>query len=163
MSEQAVIDSLEFARTAQSLSGTLPVARFARLAESLTDHAGTVAFSIVGGVDAWQRPKLHITVRGDIHLRCQRCLRAWNFHVETDSDVLVLKDAGVAEELEDLDGIPADAHTDVAALIEDEVLLALPVSPRHPEGQCKPAFENEITQEEKKASPFAVLAKLKKD
>ena len=44
----------------------------------------------------------------------------------------------------------------VLELIEDEVLLALPISPRH--GECRPsaAVENEYGP-----SPFAVLAKLK--
>jgi uncharacterized protein len=50
---------------------------------------------------------------------------------------------------------------DVLSLIEDEIILGLPVSPRHEQGECTPGGreEGKTTRE---ASPFAALAALKK-
>jgi uncharacterized protein len=48
---------------------------------------------------------------------------------------------------------------DLLALIEDEVILSLPLAPRHDEGQCESV---ERRKSDEKPSPFAVLAKLKR-
>ena len=49
---QTVIDSLEFARTGQTLRGSLPLLGLARLKDSLADALGTVEFEVRGGEDA---------------------------------------------------------------------------------------------------------------
>ena len=74
---------------------------------------------------------------------------------------MLLLEAGVAGEsagVDDLDAVAADAELDVWSLVEDEVLLALPIAPRHAEGACQAAGESVLKQ---RASPFAVLAGLK--
>jgi uncharacterized protein len=162
MSARAVIDSLDFARNSQQLSGEVQVVQLARLADSLFDGAGELKYQLVGGCDARQRPRLQLAVAGSINLRCQRCLGSLAYPVAVEASLLVLTDkaGGETAELDDLDGVPADAHTDVWELIEDEVLLAVPLSPRHPEGLCEAAVD---TSQDRAASPFAVLAKLKQD
>ncbi len=62
------------------------------------------------------------------------------------------------EDDDEMDAIEAETRLDVLALIEEELLLGLPFAPRHTEGECAPAA-NDLQQ---KASPFAVLAGLKK-
>jgi uncharacterized protein len=74
---------------------------------------------------------------------------------------LLLLPADRLDEVEDddeVDAIEAEPRLDVLALIEEELLLGLPFAPRHPDGECAPAT-NGLQQ---KASPFAVLAGLKK-
>jgi len=162
MSAQAVIDSLEFAHTGQRMQGEVKVAQLTRLADSLYDAGGDLRFSLAGGDDAERRPRLSVTVEGEINLRCQRCLGSLVYPVAVESSLLVLtgKAGGETAEMDDLDGIPADPHTEVRALIEDEVLLAIPIAPRHPEGQCSAAVK---TTKNRAASPFAALAKLKQN
>ncbi len=157
-----VIDTLEFARSGQELEGKIEVAELERLADSLFDNVGTLAFDIRGSYDARQRPHLRLRVEGEISLKCQRCLGRLRYPVSVESSLLVLT-SGVsteAAEIDDLDGVPADPHTDVRALVEDEVLLAVPYAPRHPEGQCSTLAK---AGEGRAASPFAVLARLKQD
>ncbi len=162
MSARAVIDSLEFARSSQQLEGEVEVAQLLRVADSLFDSAGGLKYKLTGGLDARQRPRLGLTVAGSINLRCQRCLGSLAYPIVVDANLLVLTDkaGGETAEFDDLDGVPADPHTDVWGLIEDEVLLALPLSPRHPEGLCNPAVD---TSQDRAKSPFAALAKLKQD
>ena len=158
----AVIDSLEFARSGQQVQGAIAVAQLTRLADSLFDARGDLNFTLSGGYDAERRPRLNLKVEGDINLKCQRCLGSLAFPVAVGSSLLVLTGGagGETAEIEDLDGIPADPHTDVWALIEDEVLLAIPIAPRHAEGQCSAAV---TTTREHGVSPFAALAKLRQD
>jgi uncharacterized protein len=160
-SQPVTIDSLEFARTGQRLTGELDVRQLGRLADSLFERDGKLHFELVGGYDGKDRPVLRAQVAGDLSLRCQRCLGSLPHRLEIDSQVLVLtsRTATTAEELEDLDGIPADPRTDVMALLEDEVLLALPMAPRHAEGVC------EIATDEKQPAPsaFAALGRLKRN
>jgi uncharacterized protein len=79
--------------------------------------------------------------------------------VSVQANLLLLTDeaGGETAEIDDLDGVPADAHADVWSLVEDEILLAIPLAPRHAEEQCSPAVK---AAGNRTASPFAALAKL---
>ena len=160
MSARAVIDSLEFSRGGQHLRGTVPVVELARLVDSLFDSGGELAFEVTGGRDDRQRPRVQLAVAGSINLTCQRCLGSFAYAVAVQTNLLVLTEQAENEtaDFDDLDGIPADAHTDVWSIVEDEILLAIPLSPRHAEGQCSQAVKAAV---DSAASPFAVLAKLK--
>ena len=162
MASAMVIDSLEFARNGEQLQGAVSVAQLARLTDSLFDAAGRLNYRLQGGYDARQRPRLNLSVEGEINLRCQRCLGRLPYSVAVESTLLVLTAGSTPEiaEIDDLDGIPADAHTDVWALVEDEVLLAIPFAARHAEGLCSTAVK---ISDDRAASPFAVLADLKRD
>jgi uncharacterized protein len=159
MSARVVIDSVEFARTGQQMSGVAPVGEFARLADSLFDAGGELKFELTGGSDSRQRLRLKLAVAGSINLQCQRCLGSLAFPVAVQANLLVLtgEAGGETAEIDDLDGVPANAQTDVWSLVEDEILLAIPLAPRHAEEQCSPAVN---AAGKPAASPFAALAKL---
>ena len=163
MSARAVIDSLEFAVTGGQLHGEAPVAQFERLCRQPVRCHGQAKISADWRLDARRRPRLQLSVEGVINLRCQRCLGSLIYPVAVESSLLVLAGktgGGETAEIDDLDGIPADSHTDVWGLVEDEVLLAIPIAPRHAEGQCNAAMDS---APQRAASPFAVLARLKQD
>jgi len=159
MSARAVIDSVEFARTGESLSGDAPVGELARLADSLFDACGKLHYELKGGSDSKQRLRLQLAVTGTINLRCQRCLGSLAYPIDVQTNLLVLAQqaGGETAEIDDLDGVPADAHTDVWSLVEDEILLGIPLAPRHAEEECSPAVK---VSGNRAASPFAALAKL---
>jgi len=162
-STQTVIDSLEFARTGQTLRGSLSLPGLTRLKESLADAVGTVEFEVTGGQDARGRPILTVSIRGMLRLQCQRCLEALDHPLQVlNTLMLVAAGAGAAGELddEDVEWIEASRELGVASLVEDEILLSLPYAPRHEEGACRPvgaAIADGAT-----GSPFAALAALKR-
>ena len=159
MPEPMVVDSLEFARTAQQVAGTVAVAELIRVADQLFYDQGVIEYVITGRFDSRKRPRLNVEIRGEIHLCCQRCLRSLPYRLDTASDLLVLSGGNSeANDLGDLDGVAADPHTDILALVEDEVLLALPMVPRHPIGQCEIELHSDSLQE---ASPFGVMKQFK--
>lgn len=137
---QTVIDSLEFARTGQSLRGSLSLPGLTRLQGSLADALGTVEFELNGGHDARGRPNLRVVVRGTLHLQCQRCLGALDHPLQV-LNTLLLATAGEAKaggpDEEDAEWVEASGNFDVAALVEDEILLSLPYAPKHEEGSCR--------------------------
>jgi len=161
---RAVIDSLEFARTGQSLSGSLPVPALARLQDSLFDELGEVRFEARGGHDARRRLVLTLEISGVLHLQCQRCLGALDYALRLSSTLLLGSKIEVESNSLD-DGqeewIEASAELDVADLVEEEILLSLPYAPRHGEGHCPPGARAAAGGD--KVTAFAKLAALKRN
>lgn len=78
---------------------------------------------------------LHLEVSGSLPLACQRCLEAVPFELDVDILLELLPEGAEMsqDELEDdtRDFLPVAGKLDVAELVEDEILLVLPVAPRH--------------------------------
>jgi len=157
MPAQTVIDSLEFARTGQALRGSLPVPGLLRLRDSLAETPGEVEFMVQGGHDARRRPILSLDISGTLRLQCQRCLGALDYPLRL-ANTLLLVGAGDPVD-EDAEWIEASAKLDVAALVEEEILLSLPYDPRHEEGQCEQG--QTAAMNGAGSSAFAKLAALK--
>jgi uncharacterized protein len=159
MSRRVVIDSQVFGREGGSLRGDLPVASLSRLLDLLTDSAGSVVYRIEGRVGSSNRPQLRVEVDGVLSLCCQRCLEPVEYPLDLRSLLEFVDREGdlTQDELEDdsRDFLPHEKELDVAVLIEDEILLALPTVARHED--CRLPGGG---QESAKVLPFSVLADL---
>ena len=156
-----VIDSLEFARGGASLRRSVGFAAMPRLADLLVSTDGALNIRVDGRRDAQGKSWLLLDVDGAPELRCQRCLGAVR-HVLRIKSRLQLVGPGEEWPDEDLaddsaDAIEAERELAVLPLVEDEVLLALPIAPRHE--QCEAPSANAAGNG---SSPFAALAALKK-
>jgi uncharacterized protein len=157
------IDSLEFARTGKELRGEIPVAEMPRLQDMLVTPEGQISFVLRGLYDKDGNPTLELALDGSCQLCCQRCLQSLAYPIKMAVRLKLVTEEPTGEHLvesedEEVDSILADSHLDVLALIEDEVLLGLPLAPRHEFGTCKAAMESASREEQ---SPFAVLRALK--
>jgi uncharacterized protein len=164
MSAPAVIDALEFARSAQESSGSVRVSALQRLEDLLYDSSGSLSFRLRGGRDVRNRPLLEIKVSGVLHLQCQRCLGLLDYPLEVANTLLVVPTEARPEDPDDPDSpdtVEANEELDVIALVEDEVLLSLPLAPRHAEGECASRFETQ-SREGAARSAFEKLAALKR-
>lgn len=157
-----VIDSLEFAREGGRLEGDVPVEALSRLADVLADNEGSLHWDLTG--ERGERDGRHtLTLRvwGSLNLRCQRCLGRLAHPVDLESRLLLVPPDGEWPDDELLDdrsdAIEADKALALLPLVEEEVLLALPIAPRHED--CRPPTP---ALDEHEPSPFAVLAKLRK-
>ena len=156
MSHQPVIDGLEFARAAARLQGAWPVAEFLRLHDALRSTAGTLHYELRGVPEERGRPVLRLKVDGALQLTCQRCLGALEFPLRFE---VALRLAATQEEMDaeplDAEGpesIVAGKDMRVQGLVEDEVLLAMPIAPRH-----ETCAGNLADAESRKQTPFAGL------
>jgi uncharacterized protein len=103
-------------------------------------------------------------VSAKLTLTCQRCLEEMTFPVQVDSRLVFIASAEAGTE------VPAsrepfvavDGHVSLAMLIEEELLLALPLAPMHRELEgC--AGRSESKAAEPGQRPFAGLRELMKD
>jgi uncharacterized protein len=157
-------DAVQFVRMDGMLSGSVEAVSLERVAEVCSSVPGRIEWSLDGHVDGAGVPWLQLAVTGALKLECQRCLEEVAVHVRSQSRFRLVP-AGEPWNDEDLDDdsfevleLDGGGALDVQALIEDEVLLALPAIALHE--QCvPPGAEREAVAG--RPSPFAVLGKLK--
>ena len=171
------LDVAAFSAAGGELSGEWALATMSRLADSVlgTEPAGA---AIHWQAEGEQRPVsggepevwLHLTSQACVNMRCQRCLNPLAVPLDLDRWIRFVRDAAQAEaldaELED-DVLELQRQMDLCELVEDELLLALPLVPRHdrcPDPLPSSAGESEAADVEPPArpNPFAALAQLKK-
>jgi uncharacterized protein len=164
MSVRPAIDALDFARNAGALHGKIALASLERLGGYLAGNSGELQYEITGALNRNGKPILRIFVRGLIKLRCQRCLGELGHVLDLRTDLLLAeneKELFSFDEDESIDGILAEPDLDILALIEDEIILSLPISPRHDESEC--SIGNRLNVDTAEQKPlFAALAALKK-
>lgn len=155
-----ISDAFAFARDGRVLDGTLAVAELDRLHDLLAEIGGEVTFRLEGFKGDSGEAMLHLEASGTIPLACQRCLEAVPCNLNVDALLeLVLAGAELSQdELEDdtRDFLPVGRELDVVELVEDEILLALPVAPRHEKCGLPGAADAG-----ERISPFAKLSGLK--
>ena len=124
---------------------------------------GEVRTDEAGAEQVW----LHITADVSLPLTCQRCLGPVEITVEVKQSFRFVGTEEAAEaqdEESEEDVLALSQDFNLSDLIEDEVLMALPVVPRHEE--CPVALKLEVEDagfeaaSTEKRNPFAVLAKL---
>jgi len=109
------------------------------------------------------------TVRAELRLVCQRCLGALSFRVESNVRLALISADGQMDSLtkrvnpgfEPLVVVDDEAMV-LSDIIEDELLLTLPVVPRHPEGVCEIAQKYVVVEsiQNDRKKPFAGLEDL---
>ncbi|MEO8537090.1 MAG: YceD family protein [Betaproteobacteria bacterium] len=133
------LDAFALARDHGVLEGRVDARELDRVRDVLADGPADVAWRIEGGTDDAGRPALSIALTGAVPLTCQRCLDEFDWPLEYRSAVLLAQSPQELEALDDLSGaevVLAGAPIDPLALVEDELVLALPFAPRHPDGAC---------------------------
>lgn len=137
------LDVRAFAEAGAALSGAEPAASFERLLESRHPDAPAEAVPPVrwsvrgellprrgGAPEIW----LHLSGQARLPMTCQRCLEAVEEPLQVERRFLFVADEDQAAALD------ADAEDDVLALsrsfdlfelLEDELLMAAPLVPRH--------------------------------
>ena len=158
-----IIDSFEFCRRGEQASGTTPVAGLARLSRDLADTSGEIRWRFEGGRHAQGLPQLTMSVEGEVTLVCQRCLSPYREPLASETVLVLARDEADADETEEaldddsIDVIVGSTSLDLLQLVEDEVLLSLPLSPRH---ESCPGDAPKL-ESGKPESPFSVLKTLK--
>ena len=134
------IDSVLFARRQETLAGTMPLSSMTRLLAAGVGSEGMLDWRVQGslGRDEMQRQREFLRVHTGFSpwMTCSRCLEPVQVQgLSTDTLFrLALSEAQAAaedREEEVVEVIAADPNLDLAALVEDEAILALPMAPAH--------------------------------
>lgn len=170
MSVRFVIDSLDFVRNAGIHRDKIPLSGLVRLHDLLFDKEGELTYKISGHFDKNNKPSLHLEIKGKINLRCQRCLNKLTHIVDLQTFFLLAKNEAELDRIDEddtIDAILATPDLDVLNLIEEEIILSLSISSRHPDDECRlhrpESNEDILSDQSQSIHPFATLAKFKKN
>ncbi len=160
------VDPWRLAEQGQALSGRMPLHALPRLAVLLQDAGHEVAYTVRFGRDWDRRSTVNLKVQARLVLECQRCLDNMTLEVDTETPMALVNGPLEAEQLpNELDPLmlAPEEYLDIAALIEDELLLAIPASPRHAHDDCAHPGELDSVKpaDKQQDNPFAILATLK--
>jgi uncharacterized protein len=118
------------------------------------------------------RQILDLSLKGCLHLVCQRCLQDCAVNLDEKRRFVLVATEAEADDypLEDEEQEPlvASQHFNLLETLEDEVLLSLPLIPKHPEGFCEPhatvfGLEDEDEGSGERENPFNILKNMKKN
>ena len=168
------LDVAAFVQAKAKLSARDSLQKYERLAEETRapEPDLIIEWQLQGeqrsAADGVARPALHVQAHAHLPLTCQRCMGEVRVDVAVDRHVLFAADEDSAAALDDVsddDVLALTPELDVRELVEDELLMALPVVPRHevcpgPVQLSAQDADFDAAQDEKQ-HPFAALAALK--
>ncbi len=163
-----IIEPLHLADKRGELKGQIPVSSLQRIAELLFDDSGVVTVELFFGREG-HLPKIEGRIQTVLQLKCQSCLQAIEWTVDSVVKLGIVKTLDQANRLtEDYEPLLVEVETmRLSDLIEDELLLSLPTYPKH-EHSCfvaNPDNNNTNTPardaQPARENPFSILAKLK--
>lgn len=151
----------------RSFQGTLPLAGLDRLGEVLASREGHVEYTLDFGRDELGTAYLAVHAEAPLTLICQRTLEPFVLPVTVDTRLGLIGDdseeAALPPGCEPL--LVGDERVNPAAVIEDELLLAVPLVPVSPQSEWPDAGRESVAPEAPPEqpidNPFAVLRELK--
>ncbi len=165
-----MLDAWRMVAARRGFEGILPLASMLRLRDSLADAEGDVRVAIQFDRDALRIPYVELRIDAELPLECQRSLQRFLHPVRLVQRLGLFVAAGDGSDEADGAGLPEgyeplllpeDGMVRPAELVEDELILAVPVVPIAPGTEAMehnwPADEEETAA----SHPFAALTALK--
>lgn len=158
------IEPERFAKANRACSGQIAFDQMAVLCESLHETDGNTLVGMQFSLNEEGRVTVEMGVKATLVLTCQRCLSGVEYEVDTQTTLTPIKNESEAGDL--------PAHLEAflmeedfispIKLVEENLLLEVPIVPMHAEETCNEALANMAEPEApKRENPFDVLAELK--
>ena len=163
------IDPIRAAASQLSYEGLIPGKHLKRLNELSAGDCSDVIVSLECGEDIQGIVYLKGKAVTELTLNCQRCMTLYSTKVTVDFNFTPCENEVGIDELPDAyDPIECDDIGEVRLhqLIEDELIVAMPLIPMHADESCNKGDQDIVVGEiepsqEERPNPFAVLEKLK--
>lgn len=167
------INPFRYVEQRRELKGIMPLGEMCRLADLALDDNGNFQVDLAFALSDIHLPMVTGTIQGELQIECQRCLQPMTLTINHSVEIVFTRsetdrrpeDAGYESWLVEDDSLF------LRDFVEDELLLAMPLIPRHDscqpvrpliEGYAEDEVENEPDAAEPKQNPFAVLKNWKK-
>ncbi len=150
------------------VSGTVALPGMTRLRDSLASDVGQIEATCAFAKDDENRFVVTVTVEAQVEVQCQRCLDTMPLEVRSQHELGIVGSDELARQL------PAhlepwvveEEQADLWSLIEDELILSVPLINYHEIGDCKELLNDyvqppETSEDEGADNPFKVLEQLK--
>ena len=163
------LDPWKAADREQVFEQQIAIDQLPRLTEVLMEPGGVVSAQLYFKRDEDRLAILTGQLGCSLRLQCQRCMQVMDFPLQAEISIGFARTAEQAEQMPDrYDAFEVEnEQVCIREIIEDELLLSLPLVPMHAESDCviKTEFGEGIIveAEPEKENPFAVLASLKSD
>jgi uncharacterized protein len=152
----------------RSFAGSMPIAAMPRLCEALASNEGEARFELDFGRDKFDTAYLDVRAQAPLALVCQRTLEPFVLPVAVDTRLGLIRreqeEAALPPGCEPL-LVAGDGKLNLADVIEDEMLLALPLIPVNPDSappdETTGSGQGDAPAAERTDNPFAVLRELK--
>ncbi|MCL1077487.1 23S rRNA accumulation protein YceD [Parashewanella spongiae] len=163
------IDPIRSAQARLDIRGTVPGKQLKRMNEVCAGDCSNVSVSLECGEDLQGIVYLKGKAVTELTLICQRCMTQFNTEVTVDFSFGLCKSQAEIDELpEAYDPIECDEIGEIRLhqLVEDELIMVVPLIPMHDESSCHQGSKDVTVGEiepvqEDRPNPFAVLEKLK--
>lgn len=169
------LDIKAFAQAEGELDDASPLAQWPRLNQEQVaggEAPGDVRWRLRGRSEpvagAADEIWLDLAAEVDLPMQCQRCLKPVLSTVLAERSFRFVADEATAAALDDEaeeDILVLSRDFDALALVEDELIMALPLVPRHevcPEAVTMAVSDPDVDAAQERPHPFAALASLKK-
>lgn len=165
MSEHLVeyVDPFRFATTGEHIQASVKLDELPRLCMLLTGKQGEVEAEFIFGIGKQGARTIDLHLVTTLWLECQRCLEPMPYEVDVHSHLALLRPGrradAIDEPYEPL--LIEDNRLVLRELIEDELMLALPLITMHARDDCRVKIEVDEPPTVERENPFAVLKGLK--
>lgn len=172
------LDVAAFARAAGRLQGQWPLASMSRLLQdAMTPSEEATAATVTWSARGLDKPvaggepevRLQLRARASLQLCCQRCLQPVEVVLDVQPTLRFVRGEAQAEALDEQgeeDVLALGAALDLQPLVEDELILALPLVPRHercPRPLPMSAGQADAAAAQPPGHAFAALAALRRN
>ena len=158
-----IVDPWRVSEQKQTFTGSVQLGDLPRLSPLLSRSEGCAEYHFLFTRDQHRRPLIEGHVEARLWQQCQRCLGEMSIDVDSDFRLVVVQGLDEAEQLEtEFDPLLAEeGEIRLIELVEDELLLSLPVVPLHPACEGIQYDDDNTIAEEPRENPFAALKALK--
>src|SRR3990167_8365126 len=168
MSEKLIpehVDPFRYAEQGLNLEGAVKIIDMQRLSSMTLPRDEVVKVDLKFGIDEQDITFLKGHLSTILSLQCQRCMDAFDYEIMTDFFLAIVRTLEEANDLPESyePALVKDGYLALRELIEDEIILNLPLIPKHSPEQChvRLSMTDAEWEQSKQQGPFHVLESLK--
>ena len=161
-------DPRKYANHESAFEGSLPLNKFKELCAILASDEGDVFIHLDFRVDEDRRYIATGSLTAQVQVVCQRCMGAVPHDLALDLSLAFVYDEDHAKNIPNSYDpvVMTDGDVILADMVEQEIILALPIVAYHEESGCNPtavkyASSTDDAPDDEKPNPFSILAQLK--
>lgn len=154
--------AIELGRNA-FFSGDIPLSKMPRLSSLVVQDDTKIAVTFEFGTNTYQHAAITGHYKADLSVECQRCMEPMVQSIDQDFELLIDATEDDIQSFEVDTVYTSEGYLDVFEVIEDELILALPIITMHEDTSCNRYLQPDVTQNQvvEKNNPFDVLKTLK--
>lgn len=134
------IEPLALAKRGATLQGKLPLKQMTRLQELVVEAVGDVDLKLIFDQSKFSPPSIVGQIQATLMVECVRCGQEFEYKVDLHPNLRIVRNDEQAKSLEGQQQEPLLLEEDsvnLVKLVEDEILLSLPMLIRHEDNECR--------------------------